>query len=399
MPQPPVKTATIKVWVGLDVGKTYHHATAINGAGEVLFARQIPNTQSDLEKLVEESNRCGQAAVVIDQPGSIAQITRAVADRAGIGVAYIPGLVMRRAADLYPGQAKTDARDSYVLADTARTRPERLTWIEPVEDLLVALQMACGRDEDLAHDFNRAANRLRDLLSGICPPLEALLGPRLAHPAIRALLRRYPTPKAMRAAGPKRLGRLITRHAPKAGKRLTTDLLDALASQTLTTSAEHHAEKIITELATDLDTITTRRTTLAADIEEIFTLHPLAPILISLPGIGPRLGARILTEIGDITRFPTAAHLAAYAGIAPVTRQSGTSLRSETRSRRGNHRLKNALFLAAFCSLNHPPSRAYYDRKREGGKRHNAAIICLARRRTDVLHAMLTTRTPYHATP
>ena len=88
-------------------------------------------------------------------------------------------------------------------------------------------------------------------------------------------------------------------------------------------------------------------------------------------------------------------HLAAYAGLSPVTRQSGTSIKGETRSRRGDRALKSALFLSAFASLKDPTSRACYDRKRAQGKRHNAALICLARRRIDVLFAMLRDRKPY----
>ena len=80
-----------------------------------------------------------------------------------------------------------------------------------------------------------------------------------------------------------------------------------------------------------------------------------------------------------------------------MTRQSGSSLRGEARSRRGNHRLKNAMFLAAFASLRDPDSSAFYDRKRADGKRHNAAVICLARRRCDVILAMLRSSTPYQA--
>jgi transposase len=82
-----------------------------------------------------------------------------------------------------------------------------------------------------------------------------------------------------------------------------------------------------------------------------------------------------------------------------VTRQSGKSINGESQSRRGNHRLKNAMFLAAFASPRDPASKAFYDRKRTEGKRHNAALICLARRRCDVILAMLTTRQPYHGTP
>ncbi len=94
-----------------------------------------------------------------------------------------------------------------------------------------------------------------------------------------------------------------------------------------------------------------------------------------IPGLGVRTATKILTIVGDGSAFPTAGHLAAYAGLAPVTRRSGTSIKGETRSQRGNHALKSALFLSAFASLADPVSRAYYDRKRAAGKRHNAADL------------------------
>lgn len=78
-----------------------------------------------------------------------------------------------------------------------------------------------------------------------------------------------------------------------------------------------------------------------------------------------------------------------------MTRRSGTSIRGEHPSRAGNKQLKRAFFLAAFAALSDPTSRAYYDRKRAAGKKHNAALICLARRRIDVLHAMLRQGTHY----
>lgn len=97
--------------------------------------------------------------------------------------------------------------------------------------------------------------------------------------------------------------------------------------------------------------------------------------------------------------FASAAHLAAYAGLAPVTRRSGTSIRGEHASRRGNRRLKRAFYLSAFASLRDPTSRAYYDRKRAERKSHQHALLALARRRCDVLHAMMrdgTTFDPKH---
>lgn len=108
-----------------------------------------------------------------------------------------------------------------------------------------------------------------------------------------------------------------------------------------------------------------------------------------MPGVGVRTGARILIEVGDSSTFPTAGHLATYAGIAPATRSSGSSISGEQPSRRGNKQLKRAFFLSAFAALSDPASRAYYDKKISQGKHHTQALLCLARRRADVLFAML----------
>jgi transposase len=147
--------------------------------------------------------------------------------------------------------------------------------------------------------------------------------------------------------------------------------------------------------AGELDRTFKRRDTVAAEIEEVFLTHRFGELLSTLPGIGPRTGSRIWAEIGDGTRFVDRAKLASYAGLAPMTRQSGKSINRESKSRRGNHRLKNAMFLAAFASLRAPESTAFYDRERAEAKKHNAVIICLARRRCDVILAMLRTNHPY----
>ena len=98
--------------------------------------------------------------------------------------------------------------------------------------------------------------------------------------------------------------------------------------------------------------------------------------------------------------FTSAGHLAAYAGIAPVTRRSGTSIRGEFPARSGNKQLKNALFRSAWiASCHHPASKAYYQKKRAQGKKHNAAVICLARRRCDVIYSMLKHGTFYEDKP
>ncbi len=389
----------VDVWVGLDVGKEEHFADVLDDGGERLFARAVRNDQGDLEALLDRAAGHGTPGLVIDQPGSIAQLALAVAARRGIPVAYVPGLVMRRAADLYPGEAKTDKRDAYVIADTGRTRRRQVHWLDTGSDeLLAQLRVLNGFDIDLAADQTRLANRLRDALTSIFPALERAVGSRLHQPGIRDLLAKYPTLTALRAAGRSRIERAIRARSPRIAAKVTAAVVAALAAQDVTMPAEAATGRVIAELAGELDRVCSRRDALAAEIEEAFLSHPSGELLASMPGIGPRTGARILAEIGDGSAFANGSKLAAYAGLAPVTRQSGKSLNGESQSRRGNHRLKNAMFLAAFASLRDPASKAFYDRKRAEGKRHNAALICLARRRCDVILAMLRTGQPYRLT-
>ena len=386
----------VTVWIGLDVGKEEHFADVLDDNGDSLFARSISNDEANLDDLLGQAGEHGVAGLVIDQPGSIAQLAIAVAARRSVPVAYVPGLVMRRAADLYPGEAKTDRRDAFVIADTARLRRRQVHWLDTTSDeLLGQLRILNGFDIDLAADLTRLSNRLRDALTSISPALERAVGPRLAHAGVRDLLVKFSTPSALRSAGRTRITAAIKRRSPRLATKLTDAVLGALDAQTVTLPAEETIGWVITELAGELDRIHQRRDALAAEIEEVFLAHPFGRLLVSLSGIGPRTGARILAEVGDGTRFANGSKLASYAGLAPVTRQSGTSLRGEAKSRRGNHRLKNAMFLAAFASLRDPESKTFYDRKRAEGKKHNAALICLARRRCDVILAMLRDRQPY----
>jgi transposase len=386
----------VDVWVGLDVGKQEHLADVLDDDGGRLFSRSVANDQAAIEAVLDRAAGHGTPGLVIDQPGSIAQLALAVAARRGVPVAYVPGLVMRRAADLYPGEAKTDKRDAYVIADTGRTRRRQVHWLDAGSDeLLAQLRVLNGFDIDLAADQTRLANRLRDALTSISPALERAAGDRLHQAGVRDLLAKYPTLTALRTAGRTRIERAVKARSPRIAAKVTAAVLAALAAQDVTMPAEAATGRVIAELASELDRVCARRDALAAEIEEAFLAHPSGELLASMPGIGPRTGARILAEIGDGSAFRDGSKLAAYAGLAPVTRQSGTSLAAETRSRRGNHRLKNAMFLAAFASLRDPASKAFYDRKRAEGKRHNAALICLSRRRCDVILAMLRTRQPY----
>jgi transposase len=114
-----------------------------------------------------------------------------------------------------------------------------------------------------------------------------------------------------------------------------------------------------------------------------------------MPGIGVRTAAVLLTTVGDGSSFPSAAHLASYAGLAPATKSSGSSIHGEHAPRGGNRQLKRAMFLSAFAALHDPASRTYDDRCRARGKTHTQALLRLARQRINVLFAMLRDGTFY----
>jgi transposase len=391
--------ADIEVFVGVDMAKGDHYAQAISSAGDALFDRAVANDEAAIVKLIDDARAHGRAVLVVDQPASGAQLLLALARARGVPVAYVTGLAMRRAADLYAGSAKTDPRDAWVLADYAQRNADRLTWLDVTDDLLTALRVLNGRDVDLATDANRVSNRCRDALVAVSPALERALGDRLGQAGVRDLLAKWPTPTALRQAGKARVRKTVARRSPRLADKVTDALFEALDAQSVTLPGEATWGQVIAELAADLDRIHTRRDELAGQIEEVFLEHPLGAVLVTLTGFGPRTGARTLAEIADPNRFANGGRLAAYAGLAPVDRRSGRSLNSTTRSRSGNHRLKNAMFLAAFVAAQHDPAaRSYYLRKRNEGKAHNAAIVCLARRRCDLIRAMLKTGTPYDKT-
>lgn len=136
-------------------------------------------------------------------------------------------------------------------------------------------------------------------------------------------------------------------------------------------------------------------------IETRFRQHRDAEVVLSLPGMGPTLGAAFIAATGgDRSAFGSADRPASFAGLAPVPWDSGSVSGNLRRPRRYHRGLQRSLYLSAqvaafFC----PVSKAFYDRKRAEGKGHKQAVLTLARRRTNVLWAMIRDKTEFQAAP
>jgi len=377
-----------KAWVGVDVGKEFHWAHALDASGSELLSRRLENDETDVSKLIDEALSLADEIVwTVDQPGGSAALLLGLLWERDQRVLYIPGLSVNRASDSYRGESKTDARDARVIADQARMRPD-LSELEPDEEEIAELRVLLGRRRDLVIDQNRTITRLGEALLSLSPALERALDLNRRGPL--TLLTYYQSPQRLRRAGHKRIAAYLRSRGVKGFDGVAGKALAAAKSQNISLPAESIAARIVAELAAEILALKDRIELVDEQIERRFFDRPEAKILASLPGMGPLLGAEFLVAVGNLSAFESADHLAAYAGLVPAANDSGKRVGNKRRMRGGNKNLKRVFYQAAFASLRgSPESRAFYDRKRAEGKRHTQALIALARRRVNVIWAML----------
>ena len=381
------------VVLGFDVGRYSHHMTAIDArTGEVVASRGVEQTEPDIREAIEPY-ALGDAAVVVDQPGDLSSLLLAVARDMGLGVGFITPRAMAKGIELYGGELKSDAHDSFVIADLAaripslvRPVPERRADVEELASLM-------SYDRELTDDVRRAASRIHELLLATCPALGAVYaGQRVKQRLPLAMLARFGGAGGLSAAGRGEVEGWA-RGQPRCGARglaFVGSALDAVGSQGVATTSSPFYDELLRIEAASLRSALDAREAVGARVDELLGRIPDAQMLLSMPGVGRVTAATFVSEVPDVGAFASAAKLAAYAGLAPRVRQSGRSLNSVTRPRAGNRRLKRALVLSAARSVDFcEESRAYYDRKRSEGRCHYSAVVALARRRINVMYAML----------
>ncbi len=377
-----------KAWAGVDVGKGFHWAHVVDASGAKLLSRKVENDEADLLALIDEVLAlAGSVVWAVDQPGGGAALLLALVWEREQKVIYVPGLSVDRARDGYRGESKTDRRDARVIADQARMRGD-LGELSPGEEDLAELQLLLARRRDLVADRTRAVTRLRETLLALFPALERDLNLNTRGPL--ELVARYQSAGAVRRAGRKRVAAYLKKRGVAKADALAEKAVAAAKSQSATLPAEGVAASIVAELAGEVLTLKGSVDALDRELERRFYARPEAPILSSFPGMGPILGAEFLVAVGDVSAFGSADRLAAYAGLVPAARDSGKRVGNHRKGRGGNRVLKRVFYQSAFSSMRgSPESRAFYDRKRSEGKRHTQAVIALARRRVNVLWAML----------
>jgi transposase len=375
-----------RLWIGVDAGKEHHHAAALDDTGRVVWSTRVPNDQDAINQLLERAE--GHDAVWgIDLLGSETALLRALLAVARQATVYVPGRTVKTMSGTFRGEAKTDARDALVIANTIRMRHDFLT-LAPTTNLIAELELLLTHRTGLIEDWVCSINRLRRLLLGISPTLERAL--TVTNIGVLILLTGYQTPDQIRAAGRDELIAHLRRHRALHVAKLADTALAAAAQQHLTLPGQDIAAGLAAQLATDLLSLHRRLLEIDKTIAAVFDQHPQAKIIRSLPGMGPLVGAEFVVAVGDLSTFNGSDQVAAYAGLAPVPHDSGKRTSNLRRPQRYNRRLRRAMFMSAFTSIRtEGPSRTYYQRKRAQGRHHQQAILALARRRVDVLCALL----------
>lgn len=378
------------LWAGIDVGKEHHWICVLDDSGAVVLSRRFDNDETAIMSLIAETESLGaQVSWTVDLTTVYATLLLTVLANAGIPVRYLSGRAVWQASSVYRGgEAKTDARDARVIADQSRMRSD-LRVLHPEDELIRELQMLTGHRTDLVADRTRAINRLRQQLVAVCPGLERV-AQISSDRGWAVLLARYQRPKAIRRAGAARLTTMLAVAGVRNAESIAQAAVTAAKAQAVRLPGEEVAAELVAELAQGVIDLDVRVKAVDAEIEARFRRHPLAEAIVSLPGMGFRLGAEFLAAVGDPALIGSADQLAAWAGLAPRPKDSGKRTGRLHTPQRYSRRLRRVMYMSALTAARcDAVSRAYYQRKRAEGKRPVQAAICLARRRVDVLYALI----------
>jgi transposase len=296
--------------------------------------------------------------------------------------------------------AKSDAGDAHVLADMVRTDAHQLRPVAGDSAQVEGIKVLARVHKTLIWDRTRHTLRLRQALREYFPAALVAFTDLDAADTLELLGRASDPDRA------KRLSFNQIRGALTRARRRDVDTKAAEIQAAL--RAEHLGQPPVVTAAyaattratiTILATLTGQITELQAEVEAHFGRHPDAEIVLSQPGIGAVVGARVLAEFGDDPeRYASAKARKNYAGTSPLTVASGRKRTVRARHVH-NDRLLDALVAQAFVAMRvSPGARACYQRQRARGLSHNAALRQLANRLVGILHGCLKTRTHYDET-
>lgn len=388
--------------VGDDWAEEHHDVELMNRDGVTLAKARVEEGVAGMARLHEMI-----AAQLGDQVEEAEVLVGIETDRgpwvaalvaAGYRVFAVNPLQAARYRDRHAvSGAKSDAADAHILADMVRTDAHQLRPVAGDTDAVQAIKVVARTHKTLIWERTRHQQRLRSALREYFPAaLKAF--DDLDAPDTLELLDKAPDPTSAARLTITQISAALRRghrrQVPEKARRIQAALrTEHLGRSEVLTSAYAATTRATVAVLSALNDQISR---LAAEVETHFGQHPDAEIILSQPGLGPVLGARVLAEFGDDPyRYADAKSRKNYAGTSPVTRASGKRRVVAARYVH-NDRLVDALMAQAFSALTvSPGARAYYDRQRDREVEHNAALRQVANRLVGILHGCLKNHTLY----
>jgi transposase len=401
--------SAFQFFAGIDWGSDKHRVCLTGRDGQIMAERWIEHSGDSLAELAawlrqHTSDSPSLLAAAIEIPrGAIVETLL----EHGFTVFSINPKQLDRFRDRYsPAGAKDDRRDAFVLADALRTDMHCFRAVKLDEPAMIRLRELSRLDDELAQEQNRAVNRLREQFHRFFPQLLQLCE-SADESWLWALFELAPSPLGAARLTEAKVARLLQQHRIR---RLTAAQVRAVLKTkplTLAPGAAEAASEHALLLLPRLRLIHQQRADLGrrinAVLDELATPaqdkneHRDAAILLSLPGLGRKIAATMLSEASQAIADRDYHALRCYSGAAPITRQSGK--KKIVLMRRGiNQRLRNALYHWARVSVVFDPqSKKRYAAMRACGHSHGRALRGMADRWLKTLTSMLTTRTLYDA--
>lgn len=391
----------MRYFVGLDWASREHAVCVVDGQGVVVDRLTVEHTDAGMAELARRLQALaakGEVRVAIERPTGL--IVDTLVERGLTVVPIHPNAVKATRPRYSAAQGKTDAGDAYLLADLLRTDGHRFRVLTPMSDETKALRGLVRLRDDLVGQRVALANQLRSLLEQFWPGAAAVFAD-VDSPIALDFLDRYPTPASAAALGEKRMAAFMARHA-YCGRRSAAELLARLRAAPAGATGEIETEakgECVRALVAVLRPLVAQVQTLSAAVEHAVEAHSDGKVVTSLFRSGRVCAAQILAELGDDrVRFASAEHLAAEAGVAPITRESGKH-RAVSFRWACNKRLRAALTCLADSSRKTSPwAAALYQRARDRGCDHPHACRILARAWCRVLWSCWQKRLPYDPT-
>lgn len=367
---------------GIDWAEAHHDVALVDQEGKVVIRKRVTANLEGftamLAMIAEHGGDPVSTPVAIETDKNLFVTALAAA---GFTIYPInPKALVRYRERHGQAGAKSDPADATTLANVLRTDRHVHRPLPAISDQGLAIKALARQHQEAIWTLHQTVSRLRAVLLDFYPQAVKAF-PKLHQHAATTILAAAPTPSAGQRLTSRRVEALLHR----CGRRNDPALVEQILTD-LKTPALRQSEPVEQALGVTVDGLLKIIVAMRGAVDQLeselaaaFDQHQLAPVLQSVPGLGPILAARVLAEIGDNpARFTTAAGLRAFAGTAPVTRASGRSHYVKARKIR-NRRLADACHWWAFTTLTRSPgARAHYDRRRAAGDHHNAALRNLA---------------------